>query len=80
MKAQAQDQQLDYRPRPGDAVDCLLVVIDDELREQGYAPLMSQPYSDVLEEAATESLWMDDQTLAGAARSAIDRMRHLLVQ
>lgn len=78
MKAQV--QTVDTRPCPGDAVACLQAVLDDELQDQGYAPFISQPYLDVLEEAATESLWMDDQTLAGAARSAIDRLRHLLVQ
>jgi len=71
--------KLDYRPCPGDAVDCLVVTLDDALAEAGMWPYIDQPFADELQREATRILWEDRATLDVAAEKAIRRLRNRLL-
>lgn len=65
---------------PTNAEDAVAMALDEALTEGGYRRVVFQPYANELVAAAVEALWMDDATLAQAARSAIDRYKDRLLK
>jgi len=64
---------------PTNAEDAVAMALDEALTEGGYRGVAFQPYANELVAAAVEALWMDDATLAQAARSALDRHKDRLL-